>query len=501
MAQWLGPLCALLAWTPVAQARSSEVFVVDDAGRATRLSESRLSLTRSAPSVQQAATPPQPSFGDGVRFVLSGVVAAAPALELETFSAEKSKLDRLRVVLAPGACPVGVPSPCATSPLVRLVVDAVDRDHPSARARSILAELGGTLAARYAAEGPTHASIVAPSLDAQGSERVRVRTRFILVKLAPAGALPIGHDRGAARGLVHAALSKSSGLWASCGLSLGNPRDLPIEVVDPPPAHLIAVGCSHGLPASGGALRVAIEGRRVAVDVPRGTTPSEAARRLARAIEDAGFVVEISDNPRIASAALPTTDLLVRRANGERLEVSAWSGADAGSDRSVSTDATLGVCIGGVDLEDGLQHFGDVDSAVGTLEERTLLKAFDDHDPTTLDVYVVPGFGRGGRIGESFILSDHGSLASVVILDRAGMRPSRASLTLAHEVGHVLLDDPGHPDDFALDTPTALMDADASDATAFGPRRLSLGECRRAWRQSGPTSPVRLLSPWSLSDR
>jgi hypothetical protein len=46
-----------------------------------------------------------------------------------------------------------------------------------------------------------------------------------------------------------------------------------------------------------------------------------------------------------------------------------------------------------------------------------------------------------------------------------------------------LLDQPGHTDDFGLDTPTFLMDADAVLAGAFGPRRLSTAECERAYRQ------------------
>jgi hypothetical protein len=269
-----------------------------------------------------------------------------------------------------------------------------------------------------------------------------------------------------------------------------------MDVVDPPTSHLVAVGCSHGLPATGGELRFAVDGHEVRTEVMPGMTPREAARRLASVVRDAGFSAELSDNPRIASAALPTTDLLVRRQDGSLAEVLpvARAGQD-GTFEPVSTDATLDACVGTVDLGDGLQHFGDVDSAAGTLEERTLIKALDDRDPTTVDVYVVPGFARGGRIGESFIASDRGSLLNTVVLDRAGLRGERAPLTLAHELGHVLLDEPGHPDDFAADTPTALMDADATDSGAFGPRRLSMAECRRALVQSGPKAPIRLLLP------
>jgi hypothetical protein len=59
-----------------------------------------------------------------------------------------------------------------------------------------------------------------------------------------------------------------------------------------------------------------------------------------------------------------------------------------------------------------------------------------------------------------------------------------------------LLDVPGHPDDYGLDQPTLLMDADAAIASAFGPRRLLVSDCERMWRQSGPGASVVLLRPW-----
>jgi hypothetical protein len=69
---------------------------------------------------------------------------------------------------------------------------------------------------------------------------------------------------------------------------------------------------------------------------------------------------------------------------------------------------------------------------------------------------------------------------------------------LAHELGHILLQMPGHPDDYGVDAPYLLMDSDAADGTIFGPRRLLVPECERAVRQSGPSAPVPILSPWPL---
>jgi hypothetical protein len=140
-----------------------------------------------------------------------------------------------------------------------------------------------------------------------------------------------------------------------------------------------------------------------------------------------------------------------------------------------------------------------MDAMAGTLEERTLLKALDDGDPSTIEVVVVPLFAGGGRIGESFIGSDLSSVRNVVLLDRAGIRARKSSLTLAHELGHVLMDLPGHPDDYGFDAPSLLMDSDAADASPFGPRRISIEECTRVVRQAGPKARVPLLVDWPVA--
>jgi hypothetical protein len=60
------------------------------------------------------------------------------------------------------------------------------------------------------------------------------------------------------------------------------------------------------------------------------------------------------------------------------------------------------------------------------------------------------------------------------------------------------MDLPGHPDDYGLDTPTLLMDSDAADASPFGPRRITVDECTRVVRQSGPKARVPLLADWPV---
>jgi hypothetical protein len=184
--------------------------------------------------------------------------------------------------------------------------------------------------------------------------------------------------------------------------------------------------------------------------------------------------------------------VLVRRADGALATVAPEPKA------RLSDDPTLDVCIGAVDLTDGLTHFTDYDAAAGTVEERTLLKALEDGDPASIEVVVIPNFARSGRIGESFIHGDGSSVRNAVIIDRTAIRARTRSFALAHELGHILLDIPGHPDDYGVDSTSRLMDADAADESIFGPRRLSIAECERALRQSGPRAPLPLLEEWPL---
>ena len=100
----------------------------------------------------------------------------------------------------------------------------------------------------------------------------------------------------------------------------------------------------------------------------------------------------MSDNATVHAATHPTSDVLVKKKGGQLAVVQP---PKAGP---ISTDPVLDVCVGGVFLEDGLTHFADADAIAGTLEERSLIKAFDDGDPATLDVFVVPSFGGDARI-------------------------------------------------------------------------------------------------------
>lgn len=431
---------------------------------------------------------------DALRVVLSSPAGASLGpVAVESIAADGSALDTTGDVrLLRAACtddPRRELECWATVPL-RFVVDDVDRRHPLVATRSLKAEVGGAIVVRDASGKKLQAIRVAgPRSSAVGAiARHRVTIRPVVMRLAPGGAPSVGGTDAGAIAAVRQELAVASATWGQCGITFGAVAQMDVKVVNPPPPYLVAFGDDIGLPASGGELKLRVDGRPLTMATKKGWSTRQAALELQRVATARGLKAALSENARISSGAAPSVDVAIQRADGQLASVELLS----------SSDATMSVSVGAVDLSDGLQHFGDTDSVAGTLEERALVKAVDDGDPRTIEVIVVPFFGGGGRIGESFIGSDGSSMRNVVIIDRAGVRARRTSLTLAHELGHVILDEPGHPDDYGIDTPTLLMDSDASDASPFGPRRIPADECARAVRQSGPGARIPLLTEWKL---
>ena len=412
---------------------------------------------------------------------------------LESLGAFGAWLGTLPLVLSPATCGADGGTNCWTSAPVRLVVDTVDRDAPVASERSLLAQVGGALVLRWNGHKAQMIRVLGPRATAAGPiDRFRATLRPFVVRLTPGGAPAIGGTDAEAVHAMRSELTWAAAIWGQCGVTFGDERTWRIGVVDPPPSHLVSIGEDLGFPASGGTLSFRVGARRISLATFPGERVDRVARELVRTAERAGLNAIALPNARIGPGVESSIDISLRRRDGS------LAGADIIPGVALSTDATLSVRIGSVDLADGLDHFSDTNAVAGTLEERTLVKAFDDGDPTTIEVFVVPLFSGSGRLGESFIGSDLSSLRNVVLLDGAGVRAKSSSYTLPHELGHVLMDLPGHPDDYASDTPTNLMDSDASDASAFGPRRLSLDDCARVVRQSGPGARVPLLAAWPI---
>ena len=473
----------------------------DGSGQSVDLARSHASLERTPPTRMEGAPDAPYDDPDALRVVVESPDQGSgmdgdQSIAVESLTSIGSRLDALpRLPLTPLECPAGEsPLRCGASAPLRLVIDDVDRNHPLVEGRSIRAEVGGAIVFRDGGRKAQMIRVLGPRNSPVGPiARMRSTVRPFVVRVATGGAPAIGGTDGGAVEALRAELGSASGIWGQCGLTFGDPRAIEVKVVDPPPSHLVALGDDLGMSAGGGEIHLRAEGHAIALTTTAGESPDRVAAGLARVVEKTGLVAVVSPNARIGAGAAPSVDVSIRRKDGTLVAVDTVPGVP------LSTDPTLTVRIGSVDLSDGLQHFTDMDAMAGTLEERTLLKAIDDGDPLTIEVVVIPLFAGGGRIGESFIGSDFSSLRNVVLLDRAGFRARRSSFTLAHEIGHVILDVPGHPDDYGVDTPTQLMDSDASDYSPFGPRRIGVDECVRAIRVSGPKARLPLLQPVTIA--
>lgn len=477
-----------------------DVRPVDGQGTDVDPARSHASFERTPPDRLKGSPYANSDDVDALRFVLVGQPEDLPPhMRLVARDPSGAVVDVLdAVAFGSVSCPDGTASTlaCGSTAPIRIVPDEIDRNHPTTVSRSLRAVLGGSVDLVLPTTGRKLGAVRVggPRQTTIGPlVRYRGHLRVFLVRSKVGGPPPIGSDDAGALLVARAEVAQASALWSACGIGFGPTSELDVAIVDPPRSYLVALGCDHGLSAAGGKVRVRVDGREVSAVIERGVTPSGAARVLAASITKAGFSTRVSDNASIGAAVRGSSDVLVRRNSGELALV------EPPLTGPITSDPRLTVCLGRVDLEDGLQHFGDVDAIAGTVEERALIKAFDDGDPSTIEVFVVPSFASGGRIGESFIGADGGAVRNVLIEDRAALRADRASFALAHELGHVLLDEPGHPDDFGRDTPSRLMDADAANGSAFGPRRLLVDECVRALRQSGPTAPVSLLRSWPFS--
>ncbi len=450
-----------------------EIRALDYRGQALDPERSHASFSRTLPS--ELGGLPGPDRDALELLLVAPPAASVDSVELSSLSASGKLLDILpRLRAAPVTCPGGVApaSVCRRTAPIRAVFDSLDRNHPAAQQRTVIAELGGTLEASVGGKRLLSLRVGGPRETRFGPiERLRARLRVFVLRSA------LASDDANSRLVMQRELATAAGLWGQCGIDF----EATVQLVDPPPPRLLTVGCGFGQPASGGSLRVGSGRDVVRLETSPGELPISVALRLSAELERRGRRAAVFENERTSDESAATADLWL---SGRPFDPQA---------EPLSNDPTMPVCLGQVDLSDGLNHFRDGDAFAGTVEERALLRAFDDADPRTIEVLVVPSFARSERIGESFIASPGSSLSNAVIIDRWAVRAGARSFAFAHELGHVLLAMPGHPDDFGIDQSWSLMDADVADATIFGPRRLSVADCERAITQSGPGNAAPLL--------
>ncbi len=412
--------------------------------------------------------------------VVAPASSAGSTAWIESIDAAGQRRDRRPVLLTlDGARAVG--------PWMRLVVDEQDAAAPGTSGRLLVVGLRDTVQVRL---GHAAQSL---RVGRPGWERgpLAARRGRLRVRIVRHGGVPaVGGDDAAAVALGRTQVALANAIWLQCLVTFGAPERADVAVVDPPPDWLLSVSDGDGFLSTGGTIRLRAEGRPLALSVPAGLAPVETALRIARSLQALGLRAEVRVNPRWASGAGRSADVLVRRADGSPATLA------PDGDAPLTTDRWQHLDIGHVDLGDGLRPFTNDSAAAGSLEERTLLHHVIDDDPSTIDVIVVNRFTGGGRQGEAFIEADRGAFPNVVLLDRRGIAQQRSAWTQSHEIGHVLLDLPFHPDELGPDRPWRLMDSDASAPLSTGPKRLSPRECARARHRSGVDATPTLLSPY-----
>ncbi len=380
----------------------------------------------------------------------------------------------------------------ARSPFLRLVADTMDWTAPGVTRRVLRADLRDRVSAALAAPDgqvvSTDLRVGRPGNEDGPQAARRGRWRIHVLRMSPGGPIALGVDEATARKIAADQIAAANEVYAACNVTFGPPEETPVSIADPPGPTMLSIGDADGLRSSGGEVRFTVNGTAVGpAPVGRNWKPHQTAAAVAQAIAAAGFVPEVSENAPFDHGAGRSADILVRDRSGALVRIAPQEG------RPLTTDRRQSVSIGSVDLSDGLAEFNNASSSSGTLEERTMIKALSDDDPATIELFIVNRFTGGGRQGEAFIERDGGMIRNTLVLDRTGIRQSRAAWTQAHEAGHVLLDDPYHPDNFGEDRPWLLMDADASLADVTGPKRLSDDECARIERESGPRASPALL--------
>ncbi|MBW2277798.1 MAG: hypothetical protein JRF63_09920 [Deltaproteobacteria bacterium] len=361
------------------------------------------------------------------------------------------------------------------TPWLVLVSHPEDRSAPGFARRSLNVALGDVVQARLRLGGD-RAQVFRMPVGRPSGERHPLAVRPIELRVsvlnAEAGGPPIvGGDMEGAREVMRHQISVLNDVLAPCGISAGPVAEVEVTVVDPPGPCLLSVGGRSGLPSAGGDVRLTVDGERYGpFRVGVGYAPVETARVLARKLEEAGFVADLSFNARASNAAFATTDIVVRHQDGSLADLGAWL------DEPLTTDRVQSLSIGEVQLDDGLEPFGPNELATGTLEERTLVKALCAGDPRVIEIFVVSRFTGLRKQGESFVGSNRSALANVAIVDWRALGRARQAYTLAHEIGHILLDDLEHPDSRGDRRPFLLMHSRASSAVG-GPMRITPEQC------------------------
>jgi hypothetical protein len=253
------------------------------------------------------------------------------------------------------------------------------------------------------------------------------------------------------------------------------------------PTNLIAIANANGQPAvGGGTIQIRVQvgkpgqatfdfDQTVQVVTNANDPPVTTANNLAAAI-NAAFAAATpsfaatatpSGNPPLVGQAIGSADVLVGDPLTQNISLSVLASGD------IAHPAAIGRI-----LNTNIPDFGNNDSHVGTIEERTLVKNYDtgsDH----IDLFVIGTLGSTA-LGEAFIPNASSAATrqpitsmvnSALIFAQTVTTTDHFHTTIPHEMGHILMDN-----NHAL-VATEMMGAGspvgANERVVNGPKRIS----------------------------
>lgn len=255
----------------------------------------------------------------------------------------------------------------------------------------------------------------------------------------------------------------------------------------PAPTNLIAIANGNGAVAVGGGIiqiRVQVGkpnqatfdfDQTVQIVTSPAAAPIDTANTLAAAINTAfagasppfAAAANPSDNPPLVGQAIGSADVLVGNSLTQSISLSLLASGDLGHP----------VRIGRI-ISSKIPDFGNADSHVGTLEERTLVKNYDSGSDR-IDLFVIGTLGSTA-LGEAFI--PNAGLAasrqpiglmvnSALVFAATVTTNDNFHTTIPHEMGHILMDN-----NHAL-VATEMMGAGSpvgsNERVVNGPKRIS----------------------------
>ena len=245
------------------------------------------------------------------------------------------------------------------------------------------------------------------------------RLRVRVLRTGAGGGVAVGSDAAGGIVIAREEVANANALWGQCGIQFGAPAELDVAVVDPPPPHMISVGCGLGLPAQRRTARAASGTAALRAATGGGLVPG--ARRERDRIAASPCGIQRLAQPRTLARASPRTARSTCSCGAPRATTcrSKWftPGPSRPAPRRVPRRSQP---------ERRLEPLQRLGCAAGTLEERALLKAIADDDPDQIDVLVLPYFVTVGRIGESFVDAAGLGVRNAIIIDRAGVRAGAA---------------------------------------------------------------------------